>query len=118
MKFNPDIAKQAVDVISSQKRSKPEHPPKSFNGILVKRDSETQYQGVILDDKLNFRNHIACKIKVATKGLGLLKYLSKFMNCEKLNLMYKTYVRPHLDCGDVIYHDQLSEMMKKLECTI
>ena len=115
MKFNPDISKQAVEVIFSQKRNKPEHPPISFNGIPVKRDSETQHLGIILDDKLNFRNHIASKIKVATKGLGLLKYLSKFMNCEKLNLMYKTYVRPHLDCGDVIYHDQLSEMMKKLE---
>ena len=102
-----------------KKRNKPEHPPISFNGIPVKRDSETQHLGIILDDKLNFRNHIASKIKVATKGLGLLKYLSKFMNCEKLNLMYKTYVRPHLDCGDVIYHDQytifvceVSEMKK------
>ena len=30
-------------------------------------------------------------IKVATKGLGLLKFLSKFMNRDKLNLMYKMY---------------------------
>ena len=28
--------------------------------------------------------------------------------------MYKIYVRPHLDYGDVIYHDQLTEMMEKL----
>ena len=115
MKFNPDITKQAVEVIFSQKRNKPKHPPINFNGIPVKRECETQHLGVILDDKLNFRNHIANKIKVATKGLGLLKYLSKFMNREKLNLMYKIYVRPHLDYGDVIYHDQLTEMMKKLE---
>ena len=27
MKFNPDITKQAVEVIFSQKRNKPEHPP-------------------------------------------------------------------------------------------
>ena len=25
--------------------------------------------------------------------------------------MYKIYVRPHLDCGDVIYHHQSSESM-------
>ena len=37
------------------------------------------------------------------------------MNREKLNLMYKIYVRPYLDYVDVIYHDQLTEMMKKLE---
>ena len=115
MKFNPDITKQAIEVIFSQKRNKPDHPSIKFNGIPVKRESETQHLGVVLDDKLNFRNHILNKIKVATKGLGLLKFLSKFMNRDKLNLMYKMYIRSHLDNGDVIYHNQLAEMMKKLE---
>ena len=115
MKFNPDITKQAIEVIFSQKRNKPDHPSINFNGIPVKRESETQHLGVVLDDKLNFRNHILNKIKVATKGLGLLKFLSKFMNRDKLNLMYKMYIRSHLDNGDVIYHNQLAEMMKKLE---
>jgi len=115
MKFNPDITKQALEVIFSQKRNKPDHPPINFNGIPVKRESEAQHLGVVLDDKLNFRNHIINKIKVATKGLGLLKFLSKFMNRDKLNLMYKMYVRSHLDNGDVIYHNQSAEMMKKLE---
>ena len=115
MKFNPDITKQAIEVIFSHKRKKPLHPSISFNGIPVKREPETQHLGVILDEKLNFRNHIIDKIKVATKGLGLLKFLSKFMSRDKLNLMYKMYVRSHLDNGDVIYHNQSAEMMKKLE---
>ena len=29
--------------------------------------------------------------------------------------MYKIYVRPRLDHGDVVYHNQLSEMMNKIE---
>ena len=29
--------------------------------------------------------------------------------------MYKTYVRPHLDYGDIIYHDQLKDSMALLE---
>ena len=29
--------------------------------------------------------------------------------------MYKIYARPNLDYGDVVYHNQLSEMMNKLE---
>ena len=84
------ITKQAVEVIFSQKRNIPKHPPINFNGIPVKRECETQHLAVIIDDKLN-------------------------LNREKLNLMYKIYVRPHLDYGDVIYHDQLTEMMKKLK---
>ena len=93
----------------------PNHTPMSFNNIPVKRESETQHLGVILDDKLCFRSHISEKIKTATKGLGLLKFLSKYASRENLNLMYKIYVRPHLDYGDVVYHNQLSEMMNKLE---
>ena len=58
MKFNPDITKQALEVIFSQKRNKPDHPPINFNGIPVKRESEAQHLGVVLDDKLNFCNHI------------------------------------------------------------
>ena len=37
------------------------------------------------------------------------------MNRDKLNLMYKMYIRSHLDNGDVIYHNQLAEMMKNLK---
>ena len=31
--------------------------------------------------------------------------------------MYKLYVRPHLDYGDVVYHNQNSSLMIKLEST-
>ena len=31
--------------------------------------------------------------------------------------MYKLYVRPHLDYGDVVYHNQNSSLMSKLEST-
>ena len=115
MKFNPEISKQAIEVIFSHKRKKPTHPPLKFNGIPVKRDSDTTHLGLILDSKLNFRKHISDKIKTATKALGLLKFLSKFATREKLNLMYKIYVRPHLDYGDVIYHNQSLESMDLLE---
>ena len=34
----------------------------------------------------------------------MLKFLSKYLPRYTLNDMYKHYVRPHLDYGDVIYH--------------
>ena len=36
MSFNPDPNKQAVEIIFSQKRNKPIHPPLFFNGSLLK----------------------------------------------------------------------------------
>ena len=85
------------------------NPAMSFNNVPVKRDCEAKHLGVILDDKLNFRRHISDKIKVANKGLGLLKFLSRYATRDKISLMYKIYVRPHLDYGYVIYHNQLAE---------
>ena len=33
----------------------------------------------------------------------MIKYLSKYLPRHTLNELYKLYVRPHLDYGDVIY---------------
>ena len=64
---------------------------------------------------MNFNKHIKEAILTARKGLSLLKYLSKFVSRNVLNLSYKLYVRPHLDYGDVIYHNQRKDMMKLIE---
>ena len=49
------------------------------------------------------------------KGLSLLKFLSKFVNRNVLSLSYKMYIRPHLDYGDVIYHNQRADLMDLVE---
>ena len=38
------------------------------------------------------------------KDIGLLKYLSKYLPRHTLNELYKLYVRPNLDYGDLIFH--------------
>ena len=54
----------------------------------------------------------------------MLRFLSKYLSRNTLNELYKLYVRPHLDYGDVIYHmpqkeDNFSSLgnhlMEKLE---
>ena len=49
------------------------------------------------------------------KGIALLKFLSKFVSKDILNMSYKLYVRPRLDYGDVIYHNQRMNMMNLIE---
>ena len=115
MVFNPDITKQAIEVIFSVKKKKPFHPELNFNDVPVAREDHTQHLGVHLDSRLNFSKHISEAIKKATKGLGLMKYLSKYVSRKVLDLCYKLYVRPHLDYGDVIYHNQREDLMKLVE---
>ena len=55
MKFNPDITKQAVEVIFSTKYKKDDL---TFNNIPVARQDATKHIGMILDEKLTFHKHI------------------------------------------------------------
>ena len=104
MSFNPDSQKQAVELTFSRKKTEIDHPAIFFSNIPVKKVSEHKYLGIILDSKLSFSAHIKSAISKTRKGIGLLKYLSKYLPRHTLNELYKLYVRPHLDYGDVIYH--------------
>ena len=115
MQFNPDPTKPATEVIFSQKQSKPTHPQIIFNNVPVSREDLVKHLGMTLDSKLNFRKHITEKIAVANKGISLLKFLAKYVSRETLSTLYKLHVRPHLDYGDIIYHDQLNESSTLLE---
>ena len=101
---HPDPQKQAVELLFSRKRSEADHPVILFNNIPVKEVNEHKHLGIILDSKLSFAPHIKTVISKTRKGIGLLKYLSKYLPRHTLNELYKLYVWPHLDYGDIIYH--------------
>ena len=104
MSFNPDPRKQAIELIFSTKRDKTDHPILFFNNLRVTKKDKHKHLGLVLDSKLSFLSHINAAISKSRKALGLLKFLSKYLSRETLNALYKLYIRPHLDYGDVIYH--------------
>ena len=71
--------------------------------------------GIILDSSLNFQ-----KVQ-EPRGIGVIRYMSRYVIREVLDQMYKLYVRPHLDYGNIIYHKYDPELnldfTKKLETT-
>ena len=104
MSFNPDPQKQAVELTFSRKKTEVDHPIILFNNIPVKKVNEHKHLGIILDSKLSFSAHIKSAISKTRKGIGLLKCLSKYLPRHTLSELFKLYVRPHLDYGDIIYH--------------
>jgi hypothetical protein len=104
MIFNPDISKQAVEVLFSRKQPPMVYTNLTFNGIPVKKVPETKHLGVILDSKLFFKSHTTAKISMARKGIGIIKKIYPFVSRKTLNDVYKMYIRPHLDYADVLYH--------------
>ena len=91
MVFNPDITKQAEEVIFSVKKNKLDHPLLFFINIPVARVTYTKHLGLFLKEKLSFSKHIKEKIAKAMKGVALLKFYSNsflriFLTCH-INFM-------------------------------
>ena len=59
---------------------------------------------MILERKLSFRSHVKEKISNVKQGLGVMKQLFPYVPRRTLEEIYKLYVRPHIDYGDIIYH--------------
>ena len=55
---------------------------------------------LILDSSLSFKKHLKEKIIKAKRNLGIIKHLSIFLLQKTLYLMYKVFVRSHLDYCD------------------
>ena len=118
MQFN---ANKTEEVIFSCKRQKPNHPNLRLGNDAIASKNEHKHLGLILDSKLDFQSHIREAILKARRGIGMIKCLSKYVCREALEQIYKLYVRPHLDYGDIIYHKHDPEMhlhfTQKLEQT-
>ena len=121
IKFNPDRNKQAIQVIFSQKKGTVVHPPTFSNGPEVAIKLEHKHLGMILDSKLNFHSHIREAIIKARGGIGIIRFLSKYVSRVVLDQIYNLYVRPHPDYSDITYHKYDPELKlyftKKLEST-
>ena len=121
MKFHPDKNKQAVQVIFSQKTEAVAHPPVCVNRFEVVVKAEHKHLGMILDSKVSFQNHVKEAIIKARKGIGIIRFLSKYVSRDALDQIYKLYVRPHSDYGDIIYHrydpEFKLEFTKRLDAT-
>ena len=60
--------------------------------------------------------HIDVKIKKATVRVNLMRKLNLLLPCSALLIIYKCFIRPHLDYGGVIYDQpNLSSLASKIE---
>ena len=116
MAFNPDPNKQAAEVIFSRKKHKVNHPILFFNNSPVTTTPIQKHLGLVLDEKLNFGHHLSMKISKANKIIGVIKRLRNYLPRKSLLNIYKSFVRPHLDYGDVIYDQpQNDSFCKRIE---
>ena len=104
MLFNPDHMKQAVEITFFTKRNSINHTVLKFNNAPVVKVDEHKHFGMILDSKMSFASHIQAATLKCRRGIRMIKFLWTYLPRKTLEQLYKSYVRPNLDYGDVIYH--------------
>ena len=62
-----------------------------------------------LDSKLNFEEHLSKVESKVNKTIGVIRKFQNVLPRSALLTIYKSFVRPHLDYGDVIYDKMFNE---------
>ena len=92
------------------------HPPIKFNNNNISKCPHQKHLGIVFDSKLNFKAHVDQKIKKCNRMIGLIRRLSINLPRNALLTIYKSFVRPHLDYGDILYDKPNNEnFQNKLE---
>ena len=99
--FNPDPRKQAQEVIFSRKSKAISHPPLAFDNNNVIQATYHKHLVIILDTRLIWSLEIV--LYKINKTTGLIRKLQSLLLRTGLVTLYKAYVRPKLDSGDILY---------------
>ena len=109
MLFNPDPTKPAQEVIFSKKKKTQTHPTISLNNIQVEKVPYQKHLGILLDEKLNFKQHVDSTVLKMNKGISVIKKLRHSLPRKSLLTIYKAFLRPLIDYGDIIYDQPQNE---------
>ena len=96
MSFNLDRTKQAQKVIFSRKTSIQSHPVLTFDNSPVIRTTHHKHLGLILNEKLNFKEHLKDKISEAYKGIAVMRKLQNIITRNSLLTIHKIFYTPPL----------------------
>ena len=103
MEFNPDSNKHANGTYSSGKSEANDYLTIKLNGRPVQSRKKS---GVILDSHLDLHEHI--------ERIFLTNWLTLWNTRKSLLPIYKRFVWPHLDYGDIIYDKPVNESLIKM----
>ena len=103
MVFNPDPTKPAEKIVFTNRNSSG-YESVYYADADVQLVDNHKHLGLTFDSKLSFSAHIDEKIIKANQGIGLIRRLYYYLPRKALLQIYKSFIRPHLDYCDVIYH--------------
>ena len=67
-----------------------------ISNLPIKRVCSTRFLGVILDERLNWQEHIACIKSKISKSIGILYKAKRVFRSSTLLSLYNTLIYPYL----------------------
>lgn len=102
--FNPDISKQAQEVIAFRKNTKIDCQAVYFNEAPVSHTPCQKHLGMHLHETRNFYYYVKKKPKVnkANKGIVITRKLADMFPRNSLLTIFKAFFQPLLECHGII----------------
>ena len=89
--FNPDSNKPAQEVLFLRNKL-PTNPTINMNNVQVVREPYQKLLGVLLDEKLNFKQHVDKVIMKVNKRISVIKKLRYSFPRKSLVTIYKAFI--------------------------
>ena len=104
--------------IKFDKRKKGEEPQLTLHGSRIQVRESTRYLVLIIDKRLNWKDHVDHLRAKCTSSVNLLKHVSHLSwgaDRKTLRRLYTALVQPKLDYGALVYGASKSNVLKHLE---
>lgn len=84
----------------------------TFNKSEVGSSCSQKHLSLLLDERLNFNEHIQRNMNKCLKNMGFIKKLSYHLPHDALLRIFKSFIRPFMDYGDIIWEKPNTESFK------
>ena len=79
------------------------HPPFTFNNVDLSQIRSQKHLGMFFDFEISFNEHLETALAKVNRGIPILSKLQSVLPKEALLAVYKSFIWPQFDYGDVIY---------------
>jgi hypothetical protein len=73
--------------------------------VIIDQVDKFKYLGIIINESLDWSDHIDYVQSKVAKRLGLLKRVKHLLPRQSRELVYKTVIQPVLEYGDIVWGD-------------
>ena len=89
-------------------------PELKINSVCIERETTTKFLGVLLDENMTWRNHIACVENKIAKNLGLLYKARHLLNTGCTKELYFSFIHSYLNYGNIVWASTNKSKLKTL----